>query len=90
MDGQSVFGRRDRVMAQQVEGEAVLLEINSGEYFSLNEVGGMVWELCDGTRSVAQIAGAICSEFDVEQSVALHDTSDLIESLAGAGLVTER
>ncbi len=77
-------------MAQRVEGESVLLDITSGECFSLNQVGGRVWELCDGARSVAEIAGAICTEFDVEQQVALQDTSELIESLAGAGLVTER
>jgi hypothetical protein len=50
------YGRRDRVMMQQVEGDSVLLDIDSGEYFSLNEVGGRVWELCDGPRSIDSIA----------------------------------
>jgi len=43
-------------MMQQVEGDSVLLDIDSGEYFSLNEVGGRVWELCDGPRSIDSIA----------------------------------
>ena len=64
----SVFGRRDRVLAQRVEGQAVLLDIQSGEYFSLNDVGGRVWELCDGTRTVAEVADTICSEYDVAVS----------------------
>ena len=85
----SVFGRRDRVLAQQVEGQAVLLDIQSGEYFSLNDVGGRVWDLCDGTRTVAEVADAICSEYDVALSTAVDDTGALIEDLAGAGLVIE-
>jgi hypothetical protein len=87
---QSVFGRRDRVMMQQVEGDSVLLDIDNGEYFSLNEVGSRVWELCDGTRSLASIAEMICAEYDVPPSTALSDASELLKSLAGAGLVAER
>ena len=90
MDRGTVVGRRERVMTQQVEGDAVLLDIDSGEYFSLNEVGGMVWELCDGSRSVEDVAELISSEFDVDTSAALSDAIELLESLVGAGLVVER
>ena len=88
-DASSVYGRRDRVMVQQVEGSAVLLDIDSGEYFTLNEVGGRVWDLCDGSRSVSSIAEALSAEYDVDSSTALQDTGDLLRSLAGSGLVVE-
>ncbi len=84
----SVFGRRDRVIAQQVEEQTVLLDIESGQYFALNEVGKSVWDLCDGTRTVAQVADAICSGYDVVEEVALTDASALLEALAGVGLVS--
>jgi hypothetical protein len=83
----SVFGRRDRVMVQQVEDQAVLLDIESGEYFSLNDVGKRVWDLCDGSRTVAQVADAICCDYDVQPDVASSDTAALLDTLAGAGLV---
>lgn len=86
---QSVLGRQDRVMMQEVEGESVLLDIDSGEYFSLNEVGGRVWELCDGSRSVAAIGEVLCTEYDVPPETAIADARELLESLAGAGLVVE-
>jgi len=85
----SVYGRRDRVMMQQVEGSSVLLDIDSGEYFTLNEVGGRVWDLCDGTRSVASIADVLSAEYDVDATTALLDADELLQSLAGAGLVIE-
>jgi hypothetical protein len=87
---QSVLGRQDRVMMQQVEGDSVLLDIDSGEYFSLNDVGGRVWELCDGTRTVGAIADALCAEYDVPRDTAVADARDLLASLAEAGLVAER
>lgn len=90
MDRGTVVGRRDRVMSQQVEGDAVLLDIESGEYFALNDVGGLVWDLCDGSRSVADVAELISAEFEVDKSTALTDALELLESLAGVGLVIER
>jgi hypothetical protein len=90
MDRGTVVGRRDRVMSQQVEGDAVLLDIESGEYFALNDVGGLVWDLCDGSRSVADVADLISAEFEVDKSTALTDALELLESLAGVGLVVER
>lgn len=77
-------------MSQQVEGDAVLLDIESGEYFALNDVGGLVWDLCDGSRSVADVAELISAEFEVDKSMALTDALELLESLAGVGLVVER
>ncbi|MGB7053001.1 MAG: PqqD family protein [Acidimicrobiales bacterium] len=90
MDRGTIVGRRDRVMSQQVEGDAVLLDIESGEYFALNDVGGLVWDLCDGSRSVADVAELISAEFEVDKSMALTDALELLESLAGVGLVVER
>jgi hypothetical protein len=87
---QSVLGRQDRVMMQQVEGDSVLLDIDSGEYYSLNQVGGRIWELCDGTRSVGAIAEVLCTEYDVTRETALSDASELLASFADAGLVAER
>jgi hypothetical protein len=90
IDQNSVFGRRDRVIAQQVEGQSVLLDVDSGEYFSLNEVGGLLWELCDGSHSVASMVDVICEQYDAESSVVLTDATELLESLSGAGLIAER
>jgi hypothetical protein len=85
----TVFAQRDQVMVQRVDGESVLLDIRSGQYFSLNAVGGRVWELCDGATPVSAIVGALCDEYDVEPAVATTDAGDLLAELAGAGLVVE-
>jgi hypothetical protein len=85
--GGSVLGRRDRVIVQQVEGDSVLLDIDSGEYFTLNEVGGRVWELCDGRATVDAIVQTICGEYDADPGAVAADVQALFEALAGAGLV---
>jgi hypothetical protein len=79
--------RRNGVAAQVADGEAILLDIESGEYFSLNFVGSRIWELCDGSRSTTEIVSVICDEFDVAEDVAAADAREIIDELGKAKLV---
>ncbi|MGD0247023.1 MAG: PqqD family protein [Streptosporangiaceae bacterium] len=79
--------RREGVAAQVADGEAVLLDIESGEYFSLNSVGSRIWELCDGTRTAAEIVSVICGEFDVAEDVATADAQEILGEFARENLV---
>jgi coenzyme PQQ biosynthesis protein PqqD len=79
--------RRDRVLAEQVDGETVLLNLDSGMYFALNEVGARIWELCDGTRTVAEIVTSICEEYAAPEEVIRADVNELLSALSAEQLV---
>jgi hypothetical protein len=79
--------RREGVASQVVNGEAVLLDIERGEYFSLNSVGTRIWELCDGTRSATEIVSVICDEFDVAEDVVTADAQEILDELEKVQLV---
>jgi Coenzyme PQQ synthesis protein D (PqqD) len=79
--------RRERVAAQIADGEAVLLDIESGEYFALNPVGSRIWELSDGTRSTGEIVSVICGEFDVAEDIAMADVREILDELEKEKLV---
>ena len=79
--------RREGVAAQIADGEAVLLDIESGEYFALNPVGSRIWELSDGTRTTAEIVSVICDEFDVAKDVATADAHEILDELEKEKLV---
>lgn len=61
---ESRFRRRDRVLVQSAAGKQVLLDLDDGRYYALDEVSGRIWDLCDGTRSVAAVVDAVCQEYD--------------------------
>ena len=70
---------------REVEGEAVVVLPGKGQYKVLNQVGARVWKLADGTRTVRQLAEAICAEYDVAAEVALRDVRAFIEALVTKG-----
>jgi len=71
-----------------IEGEAVILSLETKVLRGLNPVGSRIWELIDGRRSVEEIIGVIVEEFDVTPEAAARDVRDFVEELLGRGLVT--
>ena len=47
-----------------VEDEGVILHFRTGAYYSLNEIGLRIWELCDGKNSTQEIQSILASEYD--------------------------
>jgi hypothetical protein len=64
-----------------VGGKAVLLQLESGKYFSLDTTGSRIWELCDGSRNVHEIILAISQEFGAELELVENDVGELLDEL---------
>lgn len=71
-----------------IEGEAVILSMETKVLRGLNPVGSRVWELIDGRRSVEEIIGVIVKEFDVSPEAAAQDVRGFVGELLERGLVT--
>lgn len=80
--------RAEEVAFRVIDGEAVLLHLVNGVYYTLNEVGSMAWELCDGLTSSDAIVTAISEEYQVDADTARGDLRELLDDLAAEGLVT--
>jgi hypothetical protein len=82
--------RRPGVLAQQVkpdEESLVLLNPKSGEYYTLQAVGTRVWQLCDGKRTISEMAAIIAQEYDESPDVIEGDVLDLVKDLMDEELV---
>jgi hypothetical protein len=76
------------VVWRLVEGEVVLLNITTGQYYSLDEVGTRVWSLLPQTGSSLEgLRNALLKEFDADASDIDRDLRDLFGRLLAADLV---
>ncbi len=87
MNTTTCFRHSDKATYQTVEGEAILIHLDTGAYYSLNDVGTSFWELLDGMRSVADCAAKIAAEYDAPVDVVTGDLQELVEDLVKEGLV---
>ena len=81
MGPQSHPRRREQVLAQTAGETTILLAPGSGEYFTLNEVGGRIWALADGSRSLQEIARLLVDEYDAPLEAIEADTLELLTEL---------
>ena len=73
--------RQDGILAQQAHGQTVLLRLEDGGYYALDDVGARIWVLCDGGRAVADIVALLCEEFDAPEAVVQADVLEFIDDL---------
>jgi hypothetical protein len=67
--------------------EAVLMSVETGKYYGLNEVGSRVWALLECPKSMVQIYAQIFEEFEVEAETCEQDMLKYIEALLANGIV---
>jgi coenzyme PQQ synthesis protein D (PqqD) len=83
--------RRNPDVAYQAlaEGEGgVLLSLETGEYHGVNDIGGRIWNLIDGERTVPEIVDELRRELaDAPESLET-EAAEFVESLRARRLVT--
>jgi hypothetical protein len=67
--------------------EIAILNLDSGIYYGLNEVGSDVWKFISEPRTVLQIHGHIQTQYEVDPDRSYRDLVALLKQLAEAGLI---
>jgi len=62
LDATTKLKRSDNVTFQNVAGEAILIRLDTGTYFSLNKAGTEFWEMLDGQQTIEQHAAALADK----------------------------
>ncbi len=75
------------VISQEVSGETVLLDLESENYFGLDEVGTRIWQLIKETNDLEAIFNTLLAEYDVSEERLQGDLDALLGEIAGLGLV---
>jgi len=73
--------RRADVNSRVVEGELVVLDRQHELIHQLNLTATYIWERCDGTASVEDIAAQLAETFAVAYEAALHDVGRVLSDL---------
>ena len=79
--------RSPQASYEVVEEEAIIINLTTGSYYSLNDTGTMFWNLLDGQRSISECARLIAQDYDVEASVVEPDILELADGFLEEGLI---
>jgi len=75
------FNLSDDVVAREVGGETMLLDLASGTYFGLDPIGGHLWQVLEQGDTLAAACDQIAGKYDVAREVLEADMLALVSQL---------
>jgi hypothetical protein len=78
----------DEVLISNLQDESVFLNLDSEQYFGLDDVGTRMFSALTNSDSIETAYTLLLSEYDVDPQVLRQDLTLLIEKLLQQGLVT--
>lgn len=72
----------ETVLATELDAEGVLLNLETGEYFGLDEVGLEMWKALNANGDVDAARAVLAGQFDVTDEVLARDLGEFVGKLA--------
>ncbi|MDX2054191.1 MAG: PqqD family protein [Polyangiaceae bacterium] len=76
------------VVSEVINGEAMLLNLSTGRYFSLNSTGAFIWRQLETHGDVGRIVGELAATYSLDERKAVEDVNALLSELTAQALIT--
>ncbi len=76
----------DEVAVEVLQGEAVLINLRTGHYYSMDKVAADVWQLIERRASIDAIVQAVAVRWEAPIDTVRADVTALVDELIGARL----
>ncbi len=76
-----------QVISETIDGEAVMINLPTGNYYSLNDAGGEVWTLIERAASVEEMVATLAGRYEGAREEIERSVSELIDRLLGEELI---
>lgn len=83
----SVVVCTDENLSCDMQGEAVVLNLETGTYFGLNPIAAFIWQLIQKPAKVSFVREELLKEFRVDASQCEADLLSFLKQLSANGLV---
>ena len=81
IDEQTYVKRNNEAFANEIDGEAAMMNIQTGKYYGLDEIGSRIWELMEQKIQVKAIIDQLKKEYDVSEQQCKTDVLNLLNEL---------
>lgn len=71
-----------------LDGEKVMMNLDKGEYFMMNEVGSRIWEIISEPINVRRIIDTLRSEYEVDEETCKDTVVEFLGRLNNAELIS--
>jgi hypothetical protein len=86
--GETMIAQSGTALSTMVDGEAVLIGIETGRYYGLDAVGTAIWNRVQQPCSFDDLCAGLAEEFDGDPAVIADETRAFVDLLVARGLAS--
>jgi hypothetical protein len=75
-------------LVAELDGDLVIMSIETGTYYGLDPVGACVWKLVERPRTFAAVVEGVLERFEVPPEVAEQDLTAFLHEMQAEGIVS--
>jgi hypothetical protein len=83
----TVISRSPSVLTAEVDGEVVMMSIQQGQYFGLDDIGSDIWKRIEPPCSFAALIDGLAVDYDADRATILADVHSLLLRMAEQDVV---
>jgi hypothetical protein len=83
----TIISRSPSVLTAEVDGEIVMMSIEQGQYFGLDDIGSDIWKRLDPPCAFADLIERLAADYDADRASIATDVWALLESMAARDVV---
>lgn len=72
-----------------IDNEAVILNLKTGDYYSLNATGAFIWKLLENKMTTNTLTDKVVEEFGIDKKDAIRDIKLLLKDLISEKMIRQ-
>ena len=83
----TVISRSPSVLTAEVDGEIVMMSIEQGRYFGLDDIGSDIWKRIEPPCSFAALIDGLAADYEADRAAIAADVQALLDRMAEQDVV---
>ncbi|MEI9992436.1 MAG: PqqD family protein [Rhizomicrobium sp.] len=79
---EAVVSRNPGLMTAAVHDETMMMDIEGGKYYGLDDIGSAIWQRLEAPQTFAALIDGLAAEYDAERNVIAADVARLLALMA--------
>jgi Coenzyme PQQ synthesis protein D (PqqD) len=81
------ISRNPAILAVHVDSETVMMSIEAGRYYGLDDIGTVIWKRIDPPCSFCDLIDGLAAEYEADRATIALDVRTLLDRMAHADVV---
>jgi hypothetical protein len=83
----TLVSRSPSVLTAEVDGEIVMMSIERGRYFGLDDIGSDIWKRIEPPCSFATLIDALAADYEADRATIVTDVQNLLSRMVEQDVV---